>query len=70
MKWDFWILAPLDEGKVAWGGATRRSSGARVLDLLEAGRAAIELTRDLGTNTRTIYTWWRQNRIDPGWSRA
>lgn len=38
----------------------------KVLDLLEAGRAATELAHDLDISTQTIYTWRRQDRIDRG----
>ncbi|MEV5898334.1 transposase [Nonomuraea fuscirosea] len=38
----------------------------KVLDLLEAGRAATELAHDLDISTQTIYTWRRQDRIDCG----
>nr|WP_188196075.1 transposase [Nonomuraea sp. SYSU D8015] len=38
----------------------------KVLDLLEAGRTATELARDLDISTQTIYTWRRQDRIDRG----
>ncbi|MFD0479955.1 IS3 family transposase [Nonomuraea thailandensis] len=38
----------------------------KVLDLLEAGRAATELAHDLDISTQTIYTWRHQDRIDRG----
>ncbi|PRX42511.1 transposase [Nonomuraea fuscirosea] len=38
----------------------------KVLDLLEAGRAATELAHDLDISTQTIYIWRRQDRIDRG----
>ena len=38
----------------------------KVLDLLDAGRTATELARDLDISTQTIYTWRRQDRIDRG----
>ncbi|WP_127934048.1 transposase [Nonomuraea polychroma] len=34
----------------------------KVLDLLEAGRTATELARDLDISTQTIYTWRRPKR--------
>lgn len=38
----------------------------KVLDLLEAGRTATELARDLDIRAQTIHTWRRQDRIDRG----
>ncbi|MGP4017300.1 transposase [Saccharopolyspora sp. 5N708] len=41
---------------------TRRSSGRKVLDLIEAGRKIADVARDLGISDQTIYTWRRQRR--------
>jgi len=38
----------------------------RVLDLLAAGRRVIDLARDLGISSQTIYLWRRQEQIDRG----
>ena len=38
----------------------------RVLDLLEAGRKATDIARDLGISRQTIYNWRKQERIDKG----
>ncbi len=38
----------------------------RVLDLLAAGRRPIDLARDLGISSQTIYVWRRQDQIDRG----
>ncbi|GAA2899840.1 transposase [Nonomuraea rubra] len=38
----------------------------KVLDLLEAGRTATDLARDLDISAQTIHTWRRQDRIDRG----
>lgn len=38
----------------------------KVLDLLDAGRSVVEVARDLGISTQSIYTWRRQDRIDRG----
>jgi hypothetical protein len=44
--------------------AIRRSSVARVLDLVEAGRPIAEVAQALGISAQSIYTWHRQDRID------
>ena len=41
----------------------------KVLDLVEAGRPIAEVAQALGISDQSIYTWRRQDRIDPG-SRA
>ena len=38
----------------------------RVLDLLDAGRKATDIARDLGISTQTIYNWRKQDLIDKG----
>jgi len=38
----------------------------KVLDLLDAGRPVVEVARDLGIGTESIYTRRRQDRIDRG----
>ena len=38
----------------------------RVLDLLDAGRKATDIARDLGISSQTIYNWRKQDRIDKG----
>jgi transposase len=38
----------------------------KVLDLLDAGRSVVDVARDLGISTESIYTWRRQDRIDRG----
>lgn len=38
----------------------------KVLDLIDAGRKAADIARDLGISTQTIYNWRRQHRIDQG----
>lgn len=48
------------------GVGIRRSSGARVLDLVEAGPPVVDVARDLGTSGQSIYTWRRQDQIDKG----
>jgi transposase len=40
-----------------------RKSG---LNLVEGGRKLAEIAADLGGSERTIYSWWRQARIDAG----
>lgn len=37
----------------------------RVLELIAAGRRVTDLARDLGVSDQTIYTWRRQEEIDP-----
>ena len=52
---------------MAWEDAgIRRSSAARVLDLVEAGRPIAEVAKALGISAQSIYTWRRQDRIDKG----
>jgi transposase len=46
--------------------ATRRSSAARVLDLVEAGWPIAEVAKALGISAQSIYTWRCQDRIDKG----
>jgi transposase InsO family protein len=38
----------------------------RVLDLVAAGRKVVDLARDLGVSSQTIYSWRRQEDIDRG----
>jgi transposase-like protein len=38
----------------------------KVLDLIEAGRKVVDVARDLGISSQTIYNWRRQDRIDRG----
>jgi transposase len=38
----------------------------RVLDLIESGRKAADVARDLGVSEQTIYLWRRQDRVDRG----
>jgi transposase len=38
----------------------------KVLDLVEAGRPVVDVARDLGISTQSIYSWRRQDRIDKG----
>ncbi len=38
----------------------------KVLDLVEAGRAVVDVARDLQISPESIYTWRRQDRIDKG----
>lgn len=38
----------------------------RVLDLIAAGRSVASVAEDLGVSAQTIYTWRRQDAIDPG----
>jgi hypothetical protein len=63
------ILAacPFEEaGRAGAGTGVRRSSGGKVLDLVAAGRPVIDVARDLGISTQSIYSWRRQDRIDKG----
>ena len=53
--------------RLAWDDvATRRSFGARVLDLLESGRSVADVAHDLQISDQSIYSWRRQDRIDRG----
>ena len=38
----------------------------KVLDLVASGRTVADVARDLGVSPESIYTWRRQDRIDPG----
>ncbi|HVM35185.1 MAG TPA: transposase [Actinomycetota bacterium] len=39
----------------------------KVLDLIDTGRKVVDVARDLGISTQTIYNWRRrQERIDRG----
>jgi transposase-like protein len=38
----------------------------RVVQLVEGGRKVADVAADLGIGEQTIYTWWRQARIDAG----
>jgi putative transposase len=38
----------------------------KVLDLIDAGRKVVDVARDLGISSQTIYSWRRQDRIDRG----
>ncbi len=38
----------------------------KVLDLVEAGRAVVDVARDLGISQQSIHMWRRQDRIDKG----
>ena len=38
----------------------------RVLELVRAGRSVIEVARDLGVSSQTIYNWGQQELIDSG----
>lgn len=38
----------------------------RLVELVEGGRKVAEVAADLGISEQTIYTWWRQVRIDAG----
>ena len=56
---------------IAQGDAMSRSGyppefRRRVVELVEGGRKAAEVTTELGIRQQTIYTWRRQARIDAG----
>jgi len=38
----------------------------RVVALIESGRKVSEVAAELDVSEQTIYTWWRQSRIDAG----
>jgi transposase-like protein len=38
----------------------------KVLDLVETGRSVADVARDLEISAQTVYTWYRQDRIDRG----
>jgi len=57
---------PLTPGESACQGAIRRSSAARSLDLLKAGRTVAQVAHDLQISDQTIYNWRQQELIDTG----
>jgi putative transposase len=48
------------------GGGYSPEFRRKVLDLIEAGRKVVDVARDLGISSGTIYNWRRQDRIDRG----
>lgn len=38
----------------------------RALDLIASGQKVVDVARDLGISSQTLYTWRRQERIDRG----
>ena len=62
-----WLTCmPLTPGESACQGAIRRSSAARSLDLLKAGRTVAQVAHDLQISDQTIYNWRQQELIDTG----
>jgi hypothetical protein len=51
----------------AWVSAWFRR---KVLDLVDAGRPVVDVARDLGITTQSIYSWRRQDRIERSGDRA